>query len=156
MAFDIYKKSSRNYCNIFLCVSFCKKMQINIYVNLGHWAVFSETWTIRINFASVIYMPKIHEWVIKFPWALFLFTFNVIWTNIQNGVRFRCECWLVSWCQFIKIKQFTFWSPKQYTSLLSCEKRHVRQYHCVKSFLCNLHFQSKFKWIFWSDNHNDL
>ena len=52
MAFDIYKKSSRNYCNIFLCVSFCKKMQTNIYVNLGHWAVFSETWTIPNKFCQ--------------------------------------------------------------------------------------------------------
>ena len=77
----------------------------------------------QINFVNVIYLLKVHERVIKFPWALLLFTFNVVWSNIQNGGCFRCECWLVSWCQFIKIKQFTFWSPKQYTLLLSCEKK---------------------------------
>ena len=36
----------------FLRVSSCKKMQINIYVNLGHWAVFSETWTIPNKFCQ--------------------------------------------------------------------------------------------------------
>ena len=62
----------------------------------------------QTNLFNVIYLPKVHESVIEFPTALFLFTFKVILSNIQNGVSFGCECWVVSWCQFIKIKTIFF------------------------------------------------